>query len=253
MAEQIIRGNQNTTWLMTYLKNNKTQYPLLSKEEEREMIEKYRNDPIKLRQLLQMHNVQMVFSMAKKYMSKTADYDGLVQDGLVGLAEAANRFELDKNIKFSTYAYMWIMKYMTMNFYGKQVEVDSHSTSLNSPALTASLKSNNGNEVTFENYVNEYIDPSVAAIKTINEEIASNEQTELCNSLLKTLENDTSLSATDREIFVELVYNKEKISNLVEKYDRSAKDINILKKSVLAKLRNILEKDYHINSFDDIG
>lgn len=253
MAEQIIRGNQNTTWLMTYLKNSKTQYPLLSKEEEREMIEKYRNEPLKLRQLLQMHNVQMVFSMAKKYMTKTADYDGLVQDGLVGLAEAANRFELDKNIKFSTYAYMWIMKYMTMNFYGKQVEVDSHSTSLNSPTLTASLKSNNGNEITFENYVNEYIDPSIATIKTIDEEIASDEQTELCNSLLKTLEKDTSLSAIDKEIFVELVYNKEKISNLVEKYDRSAKDINILKKSVLTKLRNILEKDYHINSFDDVG
>ena len=106
-----------------------------------------------------MHNIRIVFNCAKKYVSKTNDFDNLVQEGMYGLAVAASRFDIKKDVKFITYATIWVLKYMKATFYGKQVEVDKRSTSLNA-AIDMSLKSNNGNEVTFENYVNEYIDPS---------------------------------------------------------------------------------------------
>jgi hypothetical protein len=49
---------------------------------------------------------------------------------------------------------------MLMHFYGKTVELDKRSMSIDSPTLVSSLKSSSGNEVTFENYINEYLDPS---------------------------------------------------------------------------------------------
>ena len=81
------------------------------------MIEKYKDDRDRLNHLLFMHNIRIVFNMAKTYMSKTNDYDSLVQNGMQGLAEAARRFKVDKNIKFCTYATIWVKKYMTMYYY----------------------------------------------------------------------------------------------------------------------------------------
>ena len=77
---QVIAGNQNTTLLLNQLKAAKDQYPNLSKDEERAIIKKYKKNRKELNRLLFMHNIKLVFNMAKKYMSKTNDFDGLVQD-----------------------------------------------------------------------------------------------------------------------------------------------------------------------------
>ena len=200
---QVIAGNQNTTLLLNQLKASKDQYPNLSKDEERAMIKKYKKNRKELNRLLFMHNIKLVFNMAKKYMSKTTDFDGLVQDGMIGLGEAVNRFDIKKNIKFCTYAYIWIKKYMTMNFYGKQVEIDKRSMSLDMPSLCTS-RSSGGNDVTLENYVNEYIEPTCNCVKTINEELSANEQKEICKSLMDELEQDNSLSSTDKAMFIDM-------------------------------------------------
>lgn len=81
------------------------------------MIGMYKHDRDKLNRLLFMHNIRIVFNMAKTYMSRTNDYDSLVQNGMQGLAEAAKRFNPEKNIKFCTYATIWVKKYMTMYYY----------------------------------------------------------------------------------------------------------------------------------------
>lgn len=253
MANTLISGNYNTTKLLNQLKNSKTQYKSLSKAQEKELIEKYRNDRDTLNQLLFMHNIKLVFNMAKKYMSKTNDFDGLVQDGMQGLAEAAKRFDIDKDIKFCTYAFLWIKKYMTMNFYGKQVELDKRSTSLNTPNLGSNVKTNNGNEVTFENYVNEYIDPTEVTIKPIHNVLSAAEQYDICSNLMSKLDQDTSLSATDKAIFVDLFYNREKIRTIAEKYNVTINNVTQVKNLILGKFKNILLNDYNIKSFDDIS
>ena len=70
--------NVNTTKLINEIKNAKDQYPVLSKEEERELIEKYRGDRTELNRQLCLHNVKMVFNMAKSFVTKTKDFDSLV-------------------------------------------------------------------------------------------------------------------------------------------------------------------------------
>ncbi len=250
--ESIIRGNQNTTDLCNRLKKAQEQYPTLNKQQEQALIAEYKNDRDKLNKLLFMHNIRIVFNVAKKYVTKTNDFDGLIQDGMLGLAEAVKRFDLDKDVKFITYATIWVRKYVLMNFYGKQVEVDKRSSSLNAK-IDSGLKSNNGNEVTFENFVNECIDPSCYKPKTINEELSSNEQIDICKNLILHMNNDTSLSATDKSIFIDIYYNRKKPSEVAEEYKISTGDITDIRKRILTKFKTILHNEYNINSYADIA
>ena len=249
---QVIAGNQNSTLLLNQLKAAKDQYPNLSKDEERAIIKKYKKNRKELNRLLFMHNIKLVFNMAKKYMSKTNDFDGLVQDGMIGLGEAVNRFDIKKNIKFCTYAYIWIKKYMTMNFYGKQVEIDKRSMSLDMPSLCTS-RSSGGNDVTLENYVNEYIEPTCNSVKTISEELSANEQKEICKSLMDELEQDNSLSATDKAMFIDMFYNREKTRDIADKYGVTPADVNNVKGLVLSKFRDILNHTMNITSYSQLN
>lgn len=252
MGNQVIAGNQNATILLNKLKKSNMQYDNLTKAQEREMIESYKHDKNKLVELLCMHNLKLVFNISKKYMSKTNDFDGLIQDGILGLMEAANRFDPDKDVKFCTYAYIWIKKYMTMHFYGKQVELDKRTTSLNATSVAANVKSNNGNEVTLESYVNDKIDPT-ERIYSIESELSSNERMDICKDLMKTLDEDTSLTAIQKAVFVDMFYNKEKPKSLAEKYDLTLKDVSTIKTLVLSKFKNILVNSYNIASYADLA
>ena len=61
MINAIIKGNQNTTKLISELKKAAKQFPPLKKNQEMELIRKYENDREKLNNLLFMHNIRLVF------------------------------------------------------------------------------------------------------------------------------------------------------------------------------------------------
>lgn len=245
----IIQGNKNATQLANFLKNAKVQYPTLSKQEEVEMIKKYEDDRETLNKLLILHNIRIVFSLAKHYMSKTNDFDGLIQDGFIGLAEAAKRFNLKMNIKFITYARIWVLKYLRMHFKSKNIEVDLNSLSLDN-ACSTTKHSDNENE--FKDFVNEYIDPSCDTRKSITDEISSNEQITICKNLISYMNSDSSLSSTDKHVFVDIFYNREKTRDIAEKYDITMEDVNQIRHKILGKFKNVLAADYNINSYQEL-
>lgn len=252
MVTSIIKGNQNTTKLIAELKKATHQYPTLSKEEEQALIEKHKDNRDKLNNLLFMHNIRLVFSIAKKYMSKTDDFDSLVQDGMLGLAIAASNFDLSRNVKFITYATPWVRKKVLERFYNKANEVIKRSTSLNSPLAGANNKLNDSDGVEFENYVNDYIDPSVSTIKTIRHQLSANEQSNICSKLYEELENSTALSAMEKQIFTDIFYNREKTKDIQRKYHIDSKEIFEIKTKVLSYMRESLESNYGIHAFSDI-
>lgn len=271
MSEAVIRGNQNATILANQLKNAEKQYPALDKYQERELIEMYRHDREKLNDLLFMHNIKMVFKIAKKYMAYTNDFDGLVQNGMVGLKKAAQKFDLDaivvdkktnepkidpktgepEKVKFITYAVHWIRKMMTEDFYAKNIEVDRNSTSLNSIA-TQQKSSSDERSSSFENYVNEYVDKSCYVSPDLISELSSNEQKKVCAALIEKLNDDTSLSATDKAVFFDIFYNKEKTADIAEKYNLERPFIHEIKHRILGKLKDILAADFNINSYSEV-
>jgi len=100
-SKGIIQNNKCVGEFLKNLKNGKTQYKTLTKLEERNLIDKYmsENREDELRQLLVLHNIRMVFSIAKKYCKDTRDFDNMLARGLYGLTYAANRFNLYEPIK----------------------------------------------------------------------------------------------------------------------------------------------------------
>ena len=59
-------------------------------------------------------NLKLVIYVARRYMSKypNVSYGDLVSWGNFGLFHAIEKFDVKRNIQFSTYAYQWIMQYI---------------------------------------------------------------------------------------------------------------------------------------------
>lgn len=63
-----------------------------------------------VQKILVKANLKLVHSIAKKYRPYLMnEYDDIVQLGLIGLTKAVDRFDITKNVKFSTYAHKSIV------------------------------------------------------------------------------------------------------------------------------------------------
>lgn len=86
---------------------------LLSREEEQEYARlwRYEGDEKALHKLVQAYT-RLVISTATKFRNYGLPMGDLVQEGNVGLMQAAARFEPERDVRFSTYASWWIRSAM---------------------------------------------------------------------------------------------------------------------------------------------
>ncbi len=88
----------------------------LSEEKEKEYLIRAKKGDIKARNLLVEHNLRLVAHIIKKYYKVNQEQDDLVSIGTIGLIKAINTFDLDKNIKLSSYASRCIENEILMHF-----------------------------------------------------------------------------------------------------------------------------------------
>lgn len=83
--------------------------PYLGREEEMALASRWREraDSAARNRIADAH-MRLVISMATRFKGFGLPAGDLVQEGYVGLLEAAARFEPDRNVRFSTYASWWI-------------------------------------------------------------------------------------------------------------------------------------------------
>ena len=83
--------------------------PLLEHDHERELAVKWRDhqDERALHELTTAY-MRLVISMAARFRNYGLPMSDLVQEGNIGLMQAAARFEPDREVRFSTYAAWWI-------------------------------------------------------------------------------------------------------------------------------------------------
>jgi RNA polymerase primary sigma factor len=83
-------------------------FPTFNDEEEKKVGERIRKgDMDAMRQLIEA-NLKFVVSYAKKYRGMGLSLLDLINEGNVGLIEAAKRFDPNRNVRFISYAVWWI-------------------------------------------------------------------------------------------------------------------------------------------------
>jgi len=83
--------------------------PYLSREQETELATRWRvKDDSDARDDIAMAHLRLVVSMAGKFRGFGLPKSDLVQEGYVGLLEAAARFDHQRGVRFSTYASWWV-------------------------------------------------------------------------------------------------------------------------------------------------
>lgn len=86
-------------------------YPVLTTEEERNLLIEYKNNPSEeLKGKIALHNVSYVLKIANRYIKtgKSYDIEDLFSEGMLGLLMGIDKFDVSKNTKLNTYATYWI-------------------------------------------------------------------------------------------------------------------------------------------------
>lgn len=98
-----LRGDALTTYLRDI---NKT--PLLTREEEIELAKEIQEGSQEAIKKMVEANLRFVVKIARRYQGCGLSLLDLIDEGNIGLIEAAKRFDWRKNTKFITYAVWWI-------------------------------------------------------------------------------------------------------------------------------------------------
>ena len=97
-----------TTDAMALFLQEVRRYPLLTREEEIELAQRIERGDLEAKERLVNSNLRLVISNARKYQGHDMPLLDLIQEGILGLIRASEKFDYRKGFKFSTYATFWI-------------------------------------------------------------------------------------------------------------------------------------------------
>jgi RNA polymerase primary sigma factor len=97
-----------TTDAMSLFLQEVRRHPLLTREQEVELAKRIEKGDLAAKEQLVNSNLRLVISNARKYQGHDLPLLDLIQEGILGLIRAAEKFDWRKGYKFSTYATFWI-------------------------------------------------------------------------------------------------------------------------------------------------
>ena len=200
----------------------------LSAQEEKELLINLREGDSAARNVLIEKNMRLVAHIVKKYTSTERDYinEDLISVGTIGLIKAVDSFDIERNVRFSTYAAKCIdneLLMMLRNDRKKLMEL-----SLSEPIGT----DKEGNDITFMDIVGDEERDDVA-------QLLLEEQLNCIKTHMKDVLNK-------REIYIicgryGLGGGKEKTQNeLADKLGISRSYVSRIEQKALEKLYNLL-------------
>jgi RNA polymerase primary sigma factor len=98
----------HTTDAMALFLQEVRRHPLLTREEEVELAKRIERGDLRAKERLVNSNLRLVISNARKFQGHELPLLDLIQEGILGLIRAAEKFDWRKGYKFSTYATFWI-------------------------------------------------------------------------------------------------------------------------------------------------
>lgn len=161
--------------LMGYMSNLNSFPKQLSKKEENELLEKYRNGDENAKNKLIEHNLRLVAHIAKKYTSIFKDCDDAISIGTIGLIKGISSYNFDKKTKLSTYVSRCIENEILMAVRaGKKTQ---NEMSIDEPIGTDS----EGNQITFNDILSNDDDE---ILDTVNLKMVRSSLAKLLDSVL---------------------------------------------------------------------
>jgi RNA polymerase primary sigma factor len=88
--------------------NEARRHPLLTAEEEIELAKRIERGDLEAKDRMINSNLRLVISVARKYQGQGLPLGDLIQEGMLGLIRAVEKFDWRKGFKFSTYGTLWI-------------------------------------------------------------------------------------------------------------------------------------------------
>ena len=83
-------------------------HPLLTAAEEIELAKRIEQGDLAAKERMINSNLRLVVSLAKRYQGQELSLLDLIQEGILGLIRASEKFDWRRGYKFSTYATFWI-------------------------------------------------------------------------------------------------------------------------------------------------
>jgi len=97
-----------TTDALQLFLNEAGRWPLLTASEEVELAKRIERGDMEAKERMINSNLRLVVSIAKKYQGHGISLLDLIQEGIIGLIRAVEKFDWRRGYKFSTYATWWI-------------------------------------------------------------------------------------------------------------------------------------------------
>ena len=103
-------------------------YPLLTAAEEVALAKRVERGDRAAKERMINSNLRLVVHVAKRYRGHGVPFGDLIQDGVIGLNRAVEKFDWRKGFKFSTYATWWIRQAVQRSVAGqaRTIRVPTH-------------------------------------------------------------------------------------------------------------------------------
>jgi RNA polymerase primary sigma factor len=108
--------------------NQAARYPLLTAAEEIELAKRIERGDLAAKEKLINSNLRLVIKFARRYQGHGLDLGDLVQEAMLGLIRATEKFDWRRGYKFSTYAVLWIKQSIQrgLDNSGRAVRIPAH-------------------------------------------------------------------------------------------------------------------------------
>ncbi len=113
----------STTDALQLFLNEVGRYRLLTAEEEVELAKRIERGDKTAKDLMINSNLRLVVSIAKRYQGHGLSLLDLIQEGIIGLIRAVEKFDWRRGYKFSTYATWWIRQAVQRGVANKAREI----------------------------------------------------------------------------------------------------------------------------------
>ena len=104
------------------------QHPLLTAAEEIELAKRIERGDLEAKERMINSNLRLVVSQARRYQGHGLEMGDLVQEGMLGLIRAVEKFDWRRGFKFSTYGTLWIRQAIQRGLqnHGRTIRVPVH-------------------------------------------------------------------------------------------------------------------------------